>query len=72
VESKQEIRERIWGLLDYERAARFTGARGRIPDFPGADQAAARLAEQPEWQAACVVKTNPDAPQLPVRRHAPG
>jgi 5-formyltetrahydrofolate cyclo-ligase len=70
VDSKQQIRERIWKLLERERAARFPGARGRIPNFRGAEQAAGRLAELPEWQAARVVKANPDAPQLPVRRHA--
>jgi 5-formyltetrahydrofolate cyclo-ligase len=70
VDRKQEIRERIWALLQREDAARFPGARGRIPNFRGAEQAAARLAERPEWRAARVVKANPDAPQLPVRRRA--
>lgn len=70
MESKQDVRERIWTLLERERASRFPGARGRIPNFRGAEQAAARLAELPEWQAARVVKANPDAPQLPVRRRA--
>jgi 5-formyltetrahydrofolate cyclo-ligase len=64
------VRERVWRLLERERAARFPGARGRIPNFRGAEQAAARLAELPEWEAARVVKANPDAPQLPVRRRA--
>jgi 5-formyltetrahydrofolate cyclo-ligase len=70
MESKQEVRERIWNLLESEGAARFPGARGRIPNFRGAEEAAARLAELPEWLAARVVKSNPDAPQLPVRRRA--
>jgi 5-formyltetrahydrofolate cyclo-ligase len=70
VDSKQEVRERIWKRLERERAARFPGAQGRIPNFRGAEQAAARLAELPEWQAARVIKANPDAPQLPVRRRA--
>jgi 5-formyltetrahydrofolate cyclo-ligase len=70
VDAKQEVRERIWDLLMRERAARFPGARGRIPNFRGAENAAARLAALPEWQAARVVKANPDAPQLPVRRRA--
>jgi 5-formyltetrahydrofolate cyclo-ligase len=70
VEAKQEVRERIWRLLQQEGAARFPGARGRIPNFRGAEQAAARLAELPEWRAARVIKANPDAPQLPVRRRA--
>jgi 5-formyltetrahydrofolate cyclo-ligase len=70
VEEKQQVRERIWRALEDEGAARFPGARGRIPNFRGAEAAAARLAGQPEWRAAGVVKSNPDAPQLPVRRRA--
>lgn len=70
MDPKQEVRERIWDLLEREGAARFPGARGRIPNFRGAEQAAGRLAELAEWQAAAVVKANPDAPQLPVRRCA--
>jgi 5-formyltetrahydrofolate cyclo-ligase len=70
VEAKQEVRERIWQTLKDEGAARFPGARGRIPNFRGAEGAADRLAELPEWQAADVVKSNPDSPQLPVRRRA--
>jgi 5-formyltetrahydrofolate cyclo-ligase len=70
VDEKQAVRERIWDLLEGQGAARFPGARGRIPNFRGAEQAAERLAELGEWQAARVVKANPDAPQLPVRRRA--
>jgi 5-formyltetrahydrofolate cyclo-ligase len=68
--AKQAVRERVWAVLEREREARFPGARGRIPNFRGAEAAAARLAELPEWQSARVVKANPDAPQLPVRRRA--
>jgi 5-formyltetrahydrofolate cyclo-ligase len=67
---KDEVRARVWTLLEREGAARFPGARGRIPNFPGAEAAAALLAEQPEWQPAETVKANPDSPQLPVRRRA--
>jgi len=70
VEAKQRVRERIWRTLENEGAARFPGARGRIPNFRGAEAAAERLAELPEWETAAVVKSNPDAPQLPVRRRA--
>jgi 5-formyltetrahydrofolate cyclo-ligase len=70
VDAKQELRERIWETLKSEGAARFPGARGRIPNFRGAEAAAERLAELPEWESATVVKSNPDAPQLPVRRQA--
>jgi 5-formyltetrahydrofolate cyclo-ligase len=67
---KQSVREHVWATLEREGAARFPGTRGRIPNFSGAEAAAERLAERPEWQAARVVKANPDSPQLPVRRRA--
>jgi 5-formyltetrahydrofolate cyclo-ligase len=69
-DAKQEVRERVWALLERRKAARFPGARGRIPNFAGAGAAATRLATQPPWRAAKVVKANPDAPQLPVRARA--
>lgn len=50
--------------------ARFPGAPGRIPNFIGAEQAAHRLAELPEWERARTLKCNPDSPQLPVRAAA--
>jgi 5-formyltetrahydrofolate cyclo-ligase len=65
--AKQAVRERVWAMLERERVARFPGATGRIPNFAGAPAAAAQLAALPAWQAARVVKANPDAPQLPVR-----
>jgi len=39
----------------------------RIPNFAGAEEAARRLIELPEWQAARRIKCNPDAPQRAVR-----
>ena len=65
--TKQATRDRVWALLTERRVARFPGAVGRIPNFVGAEAAARRLAESPAWQAARVIKCNPDAPQLPVR-----
>jgi 5-formyltetrahydrofolate cyclo-ligase len=70
IEAKDGVRDRLWSLLERERAARFPGARGRIPNFRGAEAAADRLAATPEWRRARVLKANPDAPQLPVRRRA--
>jgi 5-formyltetrahydrofolate cyclo-ligase len=67
---KQSVREHVWETLEREGVARFPGARGRIPNFRGAEAAADRLAERTEWQAARVVKANPDSPQLRVRRRA--
>jgi 5-formyltetrahydrofolate cyclo-ligase len=70
--AKQDVRERVWTTLEREDAARFPGARGRIPNFRGAEAAAERLGGLPEWRRARVVKANPDSPQLPVRRRALG
>jgi 5-formyltetrahydrofolate cyclo-ligase len=68
--AKREIRERVWALLDRQRAVRPPGAHGRIPNFAGAEAAAERLAALPAWQAATVVKANPDKAQLAVRARA--
>jgi 5-formyltetrahydrofolate cyclo-ligase len=68
--AKQAVRERVWARLERERAARFPGATGRIPNFAGASAAADGLASLPQWRAARVGKSNPDAPQLPVRARA--
>lgn len=67
MDAKQAVRDRVWELLEREGAARFPGARGRIPNFIGAEAAAKRLAETDEWARARMVKANPDSPQLPVR-----
>ncbi|MFC7214541.1 5-formyltetrahydrofolate cyclo-ligase [Saliphagus sp. GCM10025334] len=68
---KDAIRERIWDDLESSGEARFPyPPHGRIPNFEGAKEAAAMLADQPEWRAAETIKANPDAPQLPVRRQA--
>lgn len=69
-EAKQQVRQRVWATLEDEGAARFPGTRERIPNFAGAQDAAAQLADLPEWRDARVVKANPDAPQLPVRQRA--
>ncbi|MDF9744788.1 5-formyltetrahydrofolate cyclo-ligase [Natrinema salsiterrestre] len=68
---KQSLRERVWDDLEESGVARFPfPPHGRIPNFAGASEAADRLAEQAEWEAATAIKANPDAPQLPVRRRA--
>jgi len=70
-EAKDVVRERAWAALEASGDARDDdGPRGRIPDFVGAEEAAAALAETPEWQQARVVKSNPDPPQAPLRRRA--
>src|SRR5207245_644769 len=68
--TKAEIRQKVWQTIQREGAARFPGARGRVPHFAGAERAAQRLREMAVWRRALVVKVNPDAPQLPVRRLA--
>ena len=68
---KQTLRERIWDELEESGEARFPfPPHGRIPNFAGARDAADRLADTDAWRAAEVLKANPDAPQLPVRRRA--
>jgi 5-formyltetrahydrofolate cyclo-ligase len=68
---KQSLRERIWDELEESGEARFPyPPHGRIPNFDGADEAAEHLAEEEAWQDADVIKSNPDSPQLPVRRAA--
>jgi 5-formyltetrahydrofolate cyclo-ligase len=65
---KQRIRERVWRLLEERGVAAFPRpVYGRIPNFRGAEEAAARLLETLEWRRARIVKANPDAPQKWVR-----
>jgi len=66
---KNEMRERVWALLEREGVLRRP-ARGKIPNFTGAEEAADRLAALPAWRSARVLKSNPDKAQLPVRARA--
>lgn len=68
-QAKQAIRERVWALLERERAVP-PGVHGRIPAFYGAEAAADRLAELPVWNNVRVIKAVPDKAQLPVRARA--
>jgi len=69
--AKQKLRQRIWTLLERRRVARFPfPVTDRIPNFQGAEQAAARAAALPEWKAARRLKCNPDAPQRALRLRA--
>jgi len=68
---KAPLRQRVWDHLEDSGEARFPfPPHGRIPNFAGADRAAERLADLPEWAEAERLKANPDAPQLPARRAA--
>jgi hypothetical protein len=64
--AKQQVRERIWALLERENAAKPPGrVVGKIPNFLGAEAAAEQFAALPAWQAAHVVKANPTRPNAP-------
>ncbi|MFN8543295.1 MAG: 5-formyltetrahydrofolate cyclo-ligase [Candidatus Binatia bacterium] len=68
--TKADTRQRVWQAVERAGVARFPSPVGRIPNFAGADRAAQLLREMAVWRRALVVKVNPDAPQLPVRRLA--
>jgi len=68
--AKEAARDRMWALLEEARVSPPPGPRGGIPDFIGAERAADRLTELPEWRRARVIKVNPDDAQLPVRVRA--
>ncbi len=68
--NKNDIRKRIWRILEKEGIALFPGAQGRIPNFKGAEMAARLLSTLPEWRSAKHIKANPDSPQRPVRHLA--
>ena len=70
LQAKRALREEVWQALIDQGAARFPGARGRIPNFVGAEAAADRLRGLQVWRRAAVVKSNPDSPQWPVRQRA--
>jgi 5-formyltetrahydrofolate cyclo-ligase len=68
---KAAARQHVWDKLATEKVARFPfPPHGRIPNFAGAEAAAARLFEIEPWKSAKVIKVNPDAPQRPVREEA--
>ncbi len=66
---KDLIRHEIWYGLERDGVA-VGPAWSMIPNFVGADVAAWHLAQTPAWKAARTVKTNPDAPQIPIRIRA--
>jgi 5-formyltetrahydrofolate cyclo-ligase len=70
LDAKRALREEAWEALREAGVARFPGARGRIPNFTGAEEAAERLAGTDAWRGARAVKCNPDSPQWPVRQRA--
>jgi 5-formyltetrahydrofolate cyclo-ligase len=70
LDAKRALRDEVWNLMGDAGAARFPGARGRIPNFVGAEAAAERLRGTDVWRNTVALKANPDSPQLPVRQRA--
>ena len=65
---KWVIRKRIWDYMeDNDIARQPRPVHHRIPNFDGAEGAARRLAQLPEFDGAACVKVNPDTPQREVR-----
>jgi 5-formyltetrahydrofolate cyclo-ligase len=68
---KAKARKAVWDALTKRRVARFPfPVRGRIPNFKGAEEAAARLLDHPIFRGVKVIKVNPDSPQRWVRQLA--
>jgi 5-formyltetrahydrofolate cyclo-ligase len=69
--TKAAARQAVWDRLQTERLAAFPfPPHGRIPNFTGAKEAAARLFTLPIWRRVKRIKANPDAPQRYVREEA--
>lgn len=69
--TKDEIRMRIWRLMEEREIACFPRpVFQRIPNFIGAEKAALNLRKLPEYKTAKVVFCNPDSPQRHVREIA--
>ena len=68
-QSKDELRRSVWSELQNSGAG-IEPIWSSIPNFQGAEAAAEKLASLPFWKSAKVVKSNPDAPQIPVRLKA--
>src|SRR5207248_1638896 len=68
---KSAVRQWVWDRLVAEGVARFPfPPHGRIPNFAGAEVAAARLLDIEPWKSATAIKINPDSPQRPLRAEA--
>ena len=68
--TKSEIRRAVWDLMQESKVARFPGARGRIPNFKGAERCAELVAQLAVWKKAHSIKANPDSPQRAIRHLA--
>ncbi|XP_052752818.1 methenyltetrahydrofolate synthase domain-containing protein [Galleria mellonella] len=66
--TKQSFRVKVWRHLETNGLAMFPRpVYNRIPNFKGAFEAAAKLAELDVFKNANTIKVNPDKPQEPVR-----
>jgi 5-formyltetrahydrofolate cyclo-ligase len=69
MKTKDEIRHKVWNQLTEEKNGRFPFPLvNRIPNFKGAEKAASHITTLIEYKEARVIKVNPDAPQLPLRK----
>jgi len=68
--AKDEIRMKVWRLMEEGIATFPRPVFHRIPNFVGAEKAAQNLRELPEYKAVKVIFCNPDSPQRPVREMA--
>lgn len=66
--TKHSFRLKVWRHLETNGLAMFPRpVYNRIPNFKGAPEAAAKLAELDVFKNATTVKVNPDKPQEAVR-----
>ncbi len=66
--SKQEIRQKIWKLLEEKDIAIFPRpVFNRIPNFRGSDIASVKLSQLEVFKKSNVIKINPDSPQRKAR-----
>jgi 5-formyltetrahydrofolate cyclo-ligase len=70
MQSKEEIRQKVWSVMQREKVARFPGAQGRIPNFHDAEVCADLLAAKSYWKRTRALKANPDSPQRAIRHKA--
>jgi 5-formyltetrahydrofolate cyclo-ligase len=70
MEAKGALREHVWALLQEKKVARFPGAKGRIPNFIGAEACARLITKTRFWAKAKTLKVNPDSPQRAIRQKA--
>lgn len=68
---KQQIRERIWKLMEEENVTQFPKpVFGRIPNFKGAKAAVMNFCTTNEYNDSNTIFANPDSPQHPFRKKA--